>query len=72
VHHAGGALDPPVPVPGVARPPTLGGFGRLRDFGVPENELRGLAGEVVERPGARANPRPVTQDDAEELLREIW
>lgn len=50
----------------------LGGFERLRDFGIPEDDLPGLAGEVVARPGARANPRPVTAGDAEELLRSIW
>lgn len=50
----------------------LGGFERLRDFGVPEEDLAGLAGDVVARPGTRANPRPVTREDAEELLRSIW
>ncbi len=50
----------------------LGGFERLRDFGVPENDLPAVAEAVVERPGARANPRPVTAADAEALLRSIW
>ncbi len=50
----------------------LGGFERLRDLGVPEDELEALAEEVVARPGARANPRPVTAADAVELLRSIW
>jgi maleylacetate reductase len=50
----------------------LGGFGRLRDFGVPREELPLLAEDAVVRPGARANPRPVTAADAEELLRSIW
>ena len=50
----------------------LGGIGRLRDYGVPEEELPALAGEIAERPGARANPRPVTAADAEGLVRSIW
>lgn len=50
----------------------LGGFARLRDFGIPREELPLLAEDVVARPGARANPRPVTAADAEELLRSIW
>ena len=50
----------------------LVGFGRLRDFGVPEDELPTVAEEVAGRPGARANPRPVTPADAEDLLRSIW
>jgi len=50
----------------------LGGFGRLRDFGVPESELHTVGVETAGRPGARANPRPVTADDVERLLRSIW
>jgi alcohol dehydrogenase class IV len=50
----------------------LGGFGRLRDLGVPEDDLGAVAEEAAARPGARANPRPVTADDAEALLRSIW
>jgi maleylacetate reductase len=61
--------DAPRKVEELAR---LGGLERLRDFGVPEEDLRAVAEAVVERPGARANPRPVTVADAERLLREIW
>ena len=50
----------------------LGGFERLRDFGVPEPDLRSLADDVVTRAGARANPRPVTAADAEALYRSVW
>jgi maleylacetate reductase len=50
----------------------LGGFERLRDFGVPEPDLPSLAAEVVTRAGARANPRPVTASDAEALYRSVW
>jgi maleylacetate reductase len=64
-----GTDDPAGRVEGLAR---LGGFERLRDFGVPEDELREVAEAVVERAGAKANPRPATPDDVEDLLRSIW
>ena len=51
---------------------ALGGFERLRDFGVPRDELAAVAADVAERPGTRANPRPATPTDIEELLRSIW
>ena len=50
----------------------LGGFERLRDFGVPEEDLRELAEAVVVRPGARANPKLVDIDDVEQLLHSIY
>lgn len=64
-----GADDAPEAVAELAR---LGGFERLRDFGVPESELGDVAGEVAARPGAKANPRPASAGDIEELLRSIW
>jgi maleylacetate reductase len=51
---------------------ALGGYGRLRDLGVPEDELPDLAAETAERPGARANPRPVGASEVERLFRSIW
>jgi maleylacetate reductase len=50
----------------------LGGYERLRDFGVPEEDLPEVAEAVVVRAGAKANPRPVSAAEAEELLRSIW
>ena len=50
----------------------LGGFERLRDFGVPENELAEVADAAVARAGAKANPRAASATEAEELLRSIW
>ena len=64
-----GTDDAPARVEELAR---LGGFERLRDFGVPEEDLPSLAEEAAARPGSRANPRPVTAADAETLLRSIW
>ena len=51
---------------------ALGGFERLRDLGVPEDDLGGLAEAIAARPGARANPRPADQGAIEGLLREAW
>lgn len=64
-----GAEDPAARAEELAR---LGGFERLRDFGVPEEDVPSLAADVVARPAARANPRPVAAEDVEELLRSIW
>jgi maleylacetate reductase len=50
----------------------LGGIERLRDFGVPEGDLPAVAADAAARGGARANPRPVGEDDVEALLRSIW
>jgi maleylacetate reductase len=50
----------------------LGGFERLRDFGVPEADLDAIAEATAERPAARANPRPAAARDIVSLLREIW
>jgi maleylacetate reductase len=64
-----GADEPTARVDELAR---LGGFERLRGSGIPESELRDVAAETAARPGARANPRPATADDVEELLRAVW
>jgi maleylacetate reductase len=50
----------------------LGGFEHLRDLGVPEGELADVATETAERPGARANPRPASPGEIEDLFRSIW
>jgi maleylacetate reductase len=50
----------------------LGGYQRLRDHGVPENELDAVAEAAAERAGAKANPRPATPSQISELLRSIY
>jgi maleylacetate reductase len=50
----------------------LAGFTHLRDLGVPEADLARLAEATAMRPGARANPRPASPADIEELLRSVW
>lgn len=64
-----GTDEPATKVEELAR---LGGFERLRDFGVPESELPELAVETAARPGAQANPRSASADDIEALLRSVW
>jgi maleylacetate reductase len=64
-----GADDPAARVEELA---GLGGFGRLCELGVPEDELPALAADTAVRPGARANPRTATPSDIEALLRSIW
>jgi maleylacetate reductase len=50
----------------------LGGFERLRDFGIPEQDLPALAAATAQRGGNQANPRPATADEILELLRSIY
>jgi maleylacetate reductase len=64
-----GTHDPPGRVEQLAR---LGRFGRLRDFGVPEDELEEVAEATARRAGAKANPRPASPAEIAELLRSIF
>jgi maleylacetate reductase len=50
----------------------LGGFERLRDLGVPEDELGDVAAAAAVRPAAQANPRPASPSEIELLLRSAW
>ena len=68
----GSALGTEDPAARVEELAGLGGFGRLRDFGVPEAELEDVAAAVVARPGAKANPRPAAAGDVAQLLRAVW
>jgi maleylacetate reductase len=60
------------PVETVEKLARLAGFTRLRDLGVPEEDLPALAAATAARPGARANPRPASPAEIEALLRSIW
>jgi len=51
---------------------ALGGPTRLRDLGVPEEDLGELAAAAAGRPGNQANPRPATAAEIEELLRSVY
>jgi alcohol dehydrogenase class IV len=50
----------------------LGGFDRLRDHVVPEDDLPAVAEAASQRAGNLANPRPATAEEILELLRSIW
>jgi diphthamide biosynthesis protein 2 len=50
----------------------LGGFDRLRHFGVPQGDLPELAEAASQRAGNRANPRPATSAEILELFRRIY
>ena len=51
---------------------ALAGPTRLRELGVPEDDLPELAESAAGRPGNRANPRPATPSEVEALLRSIF
>jgi maleylacetate reductase len=50
----------------------LGGFERLRDFRVPEDDLPDVAEAASQRAGNLANPRPATAGEILSLLEAIW
>ncbi len=45
---------------------------RLRDLDVTEEQLAAVARSAQSNPGVRANPRPVTEDDAAAILAAAW
>ncbi len=51
---------------------VLGGFERLRDFGVPEDELATVAETAAGRQGNQLNPRPATAAEILMLFQAIW
>jgi len=64
-----GVDDPAARVEELAR---ASGFTRLRELGVPGDELDDVAEAVVQRAGAKANPRQASPAEVGELLRSIW
>jgi maleylacetate reductase len=68
----GGALGTDDPVSRVEELARLGGFERLRDLGVPLEDLDELAELTAARTGARANPRPASSPVIAELMRSVW
>lgn len=65
----GSGNDPTAKVEQLAR---LGNFERLRDYGVRESDLPGIAVSTTQRPGNQMNPRPATSGEVEELLKSIY
>jgi maleylacetate reductase len=72
VRRFGEALGTDDPAGRVEELARLGGFERLRDFGIPSEELPAVAEAAAQRAGNQANPRPATPDEIEQLLRSIW
>jgi maleylacetate reductase len=68
----GDALGSDDPIARVEELALLGGYKRLRDLGVPENELTEVAEAAAGRPGARANPRPATPSQISDLLQSVY
>jgi maleylacetate reductase len=68
----GDALGTGDPVARVQELARLGGFERLRELGVPEDDLPELAKATAERRGAKANPRSASPEEIEALLRTVW
>jgi maleylacetate reductase len=68
----GTALGTNDPIGRVQELALLGGYERLRDQGVPEDELAEVAEAAAGRPGARANPRPATSAQISDLLRSVY
>jgi maleylacetate reductase len=67
--HAMGTDDPIGRTVELAR---LAGYERLRDLGVPEDELDEIAEATAARPAMRLNPRPAGQEEIAVLLRSVW
>jgi maleylacetate reductase len=63
---------PDAPAEKVVELAALSGPTRLRDLGVPEEDLRRVAEAAARRSGNQANPRPATTDEVEQLLRSVW
>ncbi len=63
---------PRIPIGRTVELARLGGFERLRDLGVPEEELDDVAEATAERPAMRLNPRPAGPEEIAELLRSVW
>jgi maleylacetate reductase len=72
VEKLGQAMAVTDPIARVEELARLGGFERLRDFGVPEDELDEVAEATAARPGAQANPRPASPGEIADLLRSIY
>jgi len=61
-----------VPAERVEELGRLAGFERLRDLGVPKQDLDEVAAAAAARPGAQANPRPASAEEIAELYRSVW
>ncbi len=72
IRYLGAAMDTTNPVERVAELARLGGPTRLRDYGVPREDLTLVAATAAERPAALANPRPASAEAIAALLNAAW
>jgi maleylacetate reductase len=72
IERFGRAMDATDSVARVEELARLGAFERLRDLGVPAEELGEVAAAVAVRPAAQANPRPASPSEIETLLQSVW
>jgi maleylacetate reductase len=68
----GEAMDRGDAITRVSELAALSGPPRLREYGVPREELGALAEAIAARPPAKANPRPAPAEAVLELLDETW
>jgi maleylacetate reductase len=68
----GEAMDHGDPIARVTELGALAGPTRLREYGVPRDDLETLSGAIAARPPAKANPRPAPPEAIRELLEEVW
>jgi maleylacetate reductase len=68
----GEAMGDGEPIARVAQLAALAGPPRLRDYGVPREDLGELSAAVAERGPAKANPRPAPPEAIRELLEQTW
>ena len=61
--------DPPARVAELA---ALAGPTTLSELGVPEADLPSLAADAARRGGNKANPKPASAEEIEQLLREVY
>jgi maleylacetate reductase len=61
-----------VPIERVEELGRLAGYVRLRDLGIPEQDLPEVGAATAVRGGALANPRLASPAEIEELLRSVW
>jgi maleylacetate reductase len=66
------AGDPSDPAGRVESLVALAGPARLRELGVPDSDLTGLAADAAGRGGNLANPKPASPDEIEQLLRAVY
>jgi maleylacetate reductase len=66
------AIDTDDVIAGVSELAVLAGPPRLREYGVPREDLASLSEAIADRGPAKANPRPAPPEAIQRVLEEIW